>query len=127
VTLARGRTRAATAAPRIQFAAIGLNHGHIYGQCKPSLAAAAGWSVLRDQPRLIAQFEGTRRSLARAAGSERPEHQARRQRLDRERPGAARHRVMKAGKDFMSDKPAMMGDGEVRIQAKPADLFDHHA
>ena len=27
--------------PRIQFAAIGLNHGHIYGQCEAVIAAAA--------------------------------------------------------------------------------------
>jgi len=53
--------------PRIQFAAIGLNHGHIYGQCE-AVTRGGGQLVkfYATEPDLIAQFQKRYPSVALA-------------------------------------------------------------
>jgi predicted dehydrogenase len=98
--------------PRIQFAAIGLNHGHIYGQCE-AVTRGGGQLVkfYATEPELIAQFQ-KRFPQVPLAKSEQEILDDPNIKLvvsasiasDRAPLGI---RVMKAGKDFMSDKPAM--------------------
>ena len=98
--------------PRIRFAAIGLNHGHINGQCR---------AVMRGGGELVS-FYAKEPDLAAAFTKEFP--QAKLARNEREiledksiqlvvSAAIANERaplgieVMKHGKDFMSDKPGM--------------------
>jgi predicted dehydrogenase len=98
--------------PRIRFAAIGLNHGHINGQCR---------AVMRGGGELVS-FYAKEPDLAAAFTKEFP--QAKLARNEREiledksiqlvvSASIANERaplgieVMKHGKDFMSDKPGM--------------------
>lgn len=105
------RQPAAPARPRLQFAAIGLNHGHIHGQVD---------AVTRGGGQLVAFF-AKEQDLADAFAKRYPA--ARRARAEREildDPAIALVvsaaipedraplgiEVMKHGKDFMADKPA---------------------
>ena len=98
--------------PRIRFAAIGLNHGHINGMCD-SLTRAGGELV---------SFYAKEADLAEAFAKRYPKAvlaKSEQEILDDKRialvasAGIANERaplgirVMKAGKDYLSDKPAM--------------------
>jgi len=96
--------------PKIRFAAIGLNHGHIYGQVNLLLKAGAEFvSFFAIEPELIAQFSKTypQAKLARSA-QEILEDQVIQLIVTASIPseraplGIA---AMKHGKDVMSDKP----------------------
>ena len=96
--------------PNIRFSAIGLNHGHIYGQTNLLLRAGAELvSFYAPEPDLAAQYARTfpQAKLARSA-QEVLEDEAIRLVIsagipcDRAPLGI---QVMKHGKDYMSDKP----------------------
>ena len=101
-----------SSAPRIRFAAVGLNHGHIYGQVD-SVIHGGGELVTfyAKEPDLAAAF-GKRYPQAKPASSEREVLEDPSIQLvvsagipvDRAPLGIA---VMKHGKDYMSDKPGM--------------------
>lgn len=98
--------------PRIRFAAIGMNHGHIYGQCE-SLIRAGGQlvSFYAKEPDLAAAF-AKRYPNAVLAKSEQEILDDKRIQLVTSASIASERaplgiRVMKAGKDYLSDKPAM--------------------
>ncbi len=101
-----------SSAPRIRFAAVGLNHGHIYGQVD-SVIRGGGELVTfyAKEPDLAAAF-GKRYPQAKLASSEREVLEDPSIQLvvsagipvDRAPLGIA---VMKHGKDYMSDKPGM--------------------
>lgn len=114
-TLASLPIVSSTAAPapgRIKFAAIGLNHGHIYGQVE-AVTRGGGELVAfyAKEPDLAAAF-AKRYPQVKQARSEQEVLDDKSIQLvltagipeDRAPLGI---RVMKAGKDFMSDKPGM--------------------
>jgi predicted dehydrogenase len=97
--------------PQIRFSAVGLNHGHIYGQVNLLLRAGAELvSFYAVEPELAAAF-GESYPQARLAGSAREILEDESIQLvvsagipDERAPlGVA---VMRHGKDYMSDKPA---------------------
>jgi len=118
--------------PRIRFAAIGLNHGHINGMCdaltrgggelvsfyakEPDLAAAFGKrypkAVLAKSEQEILDDKGIALVASAAIASER---------------APLGVRVMKAGKDFLSDKPAMTTLAQLaearKVQAETKRIF----
>jgi predicted dehydrogenase len=99
-----------TSKPSIRFSAIGLNHGHIYGQVDALLEAGAEFvSFYASEPNLVAQFaKGYPQS--RLAGSveeileDETIHLIASAAIPCERAPLGIS-VMKHGKDFMSDKP----------------------
>jgi len=99
-----------TSQPKIHFAAIGLNHGHIYGQVKLLLNAGAELvSFFASEPDLIAQFTKAypQAKLARSAQEILEDETIQliaSASIPSERAplGLA---AMRHGKDFMSDKP----------------------
>src|SRR6185295_16145316 len=109
---AQGAAAQPGAEPRIRFAAIGLNHGHINGMCS-ALTRAGGElvSFYAKEPDLAAAFA---KANPKAVLAKREQEI-----LDDKRialvasAGIANERaplgirVMKAGKDYLSDKPAM--------------------
>ena len=96
--------------PTIRFSAIGLNHGHIYGQVNALLEAGADFvSFYAREPDLVAQFgkEYPQAKLARSVKEileDETIHLIASAAVPCERAplGIA---VMQHGKDFMSDKP----------------------
>ncbi len=96
--------------PRLRFAAIGLNHGHIYGQVNLLLRAGAELVVFyADEPELVAPFGETfpQARLARSKAEileDETIHLIVSAAIPDERAslGIA---AMRHGKDFMSDKP----------------------
>ncbi len=97
--------------PAVRFSAIGLNHGHIYGQVNLLLRAGAELvSFYAREPELAAQFSQTF-SQARLARSEQEIledkniHLIASAGVPRER-GPLGVAAMRHGKDYMSDKPA---------------------
>jgi predicted dehydrogenase len=107
---------AATAAPagepRIRFAAIGMNHGHVYGQCEALIRAGGQLvSFYAKEPDLAAAF-GKRYPNATLAASEQAILDDKSIQLVTSAAIASERaplgiRVMRAGKDYLSDKPAM--------------------
>jgi predicted dehydrogenase len=104
--------RAAPAASRIKFSAIGLNHGHIYGQVE-SVVRGGGElvSFFAKEPDLAAAF-AKRYPQAKLAKSEDEILNDKSVQLvvsagipDERAPLGVR--VMKAGKDYMADKPGI--------------------
>jgi predicted dehydrogenase len=100
------------ATPRIKFAAIGLNHGHISGQCD-SVIRGGGELVAfyAKEPDLVAPF-AKRYPNAKVARSEQEILDDPSIKLVCSAAIASERaplgvRVMKHGKDFMSDKPGM--------------------
>jgi predicted dehydrogenase len=96
--------------PTVRFAAIGLNHGHIYGQTSLLLRAGAEFvSYYAMEPELVAEY-GARFSQARQARSveeilEDPSiHLVISAGIPCDRAPLG-IRVMRHGKDYMSDKP----------------------
>jgi predicted dehydrogenase len=101
------------AAPSIRFSAIGLNHGHIYGQVETMIRAGAELvSFYAVEPDLIAAFS-KRFPKAKLARSEKEILEDKSIQLvvsaaipvERAPLGI---RVMQHGKDFMSDKPGII-------------------
>lgn len=99
-------------APLIRFAAIGLNHGHIYGQCEAVIRGGGELvSFFAKEPQLIEAFR-KRYPNARLARSEDEILQDKSIQLvvsasipvERAPLGI---RVMRHGKDFMADKPGI--------------------
>jgi len=129
---AQGGTVQPGGEPRIRFAAIGLNHGHINGMCdaltrgggelvsfyakEPDLAAAFGKrypkAVLAKSEQEILDDKGIALVASAAIASER---------------APLGVRVMKAGKDFLSDKPAMTTLAQLaearKVQAETKRIF----
>lgn len=97
----------------IRFAAIGLNHGHIYGQTEALLRAGAELvSVYAKEPDLLAAYQ-KRYPQAKSASSEQQILEDKTIHLvisagipiDRAPLGI---RVMQHGKDYMADKPGII-------------------
>jgi predicted dehydrogenase len=97
--------------PTIRFAAIGLNHGHIYGQVNSLLRAGAEFvAYYAKEPELIAEF-GPKYPQAKLARS--IEEILADETIQLVVSAAIPHEraplgvaVMRHGKDYMSDKPA---------------------
>ena len=98
--------------PRIRFAAIGMNHGHIYGQCEALIRAGGQLvSFYAKEPDLAAAFQ-KRYPNAVLVRSEQEILDDKRIQLVTSAAIASERaplgiRVMKAGKDYLSDKPSM--------------------
>src|SRR5258708_5957901 len=99
-------------APRIRFAVVGLNHGHIYGQVEAVLHGGGELvSFFAKEPDLASSFS-KRHPQAKLAGSEREivdDHSiqlAVSASIPNERAPLGIE-VMRHGKDFMVDKPGM--------------------
>ena len=98
--------------PRIRFAAIGMNHGHVYGQCEALIRAGGQLvSFYAKEPELAAAF-GKRYPNAKLAAGEQEILGDKTIQLVTSAAIASERaplgiRVMRAGKDFLSDKPAM--------------------
>ena len=98
--------------PRIRFAAIGLNHGHIYGQVEAVIRGGGELvSFFAKEPDLIAALRkrhpmrGWPRASARFSTTARSSwSSARRFRRSARRSAS---RSMRHGKDFMADKPGI--------------------
>ena len=109
---ARSATPLRQAAPRIRFAVIGLNHGHINGQTEAVLRGGGQLtSVYAREPDLLAAFV-KRFPQAKAVTSEKEILEDTSIQLvvsaaipDERAPLGIR--VMKSGKDYMADKPGI--------------------
>lgn len=120
------------AQPEIRFAAIGLNHGHIYGQVGLMLRAGAELvSYYAAEPELAAEFAG-RYPWARLARSpqeileDESIHLVLSAGIPNERAPLG-IQVMRHGKDYMSDKPAFTTLEQLaearRVQAETGRIF----
>lgn len=115
-----------------RFAAIGLNHGHIYGQVDLLLRAGAELvSYYAVEPDLAAQFASRylQARLARSADEileDRSIHMVVSAAIPDER-GPLGIEVMRHGKDYMSDKPAFTTLEQLalarRVQAETGRIF----
>jgi predicted dehydrogenase len=118
--------------PRIRFAAIGMNHGHIYGQCQALIRAGGELvSFHAKEPDLAAAFQ-KRFPQAALAKSEQEILDDKRIQLVTSASIASERaplgvRVMKAGKDYLSDKPAMTTLAQLaevrKVQAETKRIF----
>jgi predicted dehydrogenase len=118
--------------PRIRFAAIGMNHGHIYGQCEALIRAGGELvSFYAKEPDLAAAF-AKRYPKAAPAKSEQEILDDKRIALVTSAAIANERaplgiRAMKAGKDFLSDKPAMTTLAQLaevrKVQAETRRIF----
>ncbi len=109
---ARAAARSAQSAPRIRFAAIGLNHGHIYGQTDAVVRGGGElvW-VYAKEPDLVAAFR-TRFPQARLARGEQevlddPAIQLVVSAAIPAERAPLGMRVLRHGKDYMADKPGI--------------------
>ena len=109
---ATASTRAARRAPSTRFAAIGLNHGHVYGQIETLLRQGAELAAVHaPEPDLLAAFT-KRYPQVRVARSEAevlddPTIQLVASAAIPSERAPLGVRVMRAGKDFMVDKPGV--------------------
>ena len=123
---------ATTANPRVRFAAIGLNHGHIYGQVETLRRHGAELvSVYAKEPELVAAFT-KRYPDVKVARSEQEILDDKAVQLvasagipnERAPLGI---RVMQHGKDFMVDKPGMTTLAQLaearRVQAETRRIY----
>ena len=121
-----------SAQPNIRFAAIGLNHGHIFGQTDILLGAGAELvSFYAPEPELVAMYGG-RYPQAKLAASEKEILEDESIQLvisagilcDR---GPLGVRVMQHGKDYMSDKPGFTSPEQLaearRVQAETGRIY----
>jgi predicted dehydrogenase len=121
-----------TVQPVIRFSAIGLNHGHIYGQVNLLLRAGAELvSFFAREPELAAHFSGSY-PQARLARNEREIYEDEGVHLivsaaipsERSAIGVA---AMLHGKDYMSDKPAFTTLEQLaqarRVQAETGRIY----
>ena len=120
------------AQPKIRFSAIGLNHGHIYGQVNLLLRAGAELvSFYASEPELAAPLPGatrrrTRRGARRRSWRMRASNWWSRRR-SRTSAGRWGWTVMRHGKDYMSDKPAFTALDQLaearRVQAATGRIY----
>jgi predicted dehydrogenase len=118
--------------PRIRFAAIGMNHGHVYGQCEALIRAGGQLvSFYAKEPDLAAAFQ-KRYPAAVLAKSEQAILDDPRIQLVTSAAIASERaplgiRVMKAGKDYLSDKPSMTTLAQLaevrKVQAETKRIF----
>jgi predicted dehydrogenase len=120
------------AQPKIRFSAIGLNHGHIYGQVNLLLRAGADLvSFYAAEPELAVAFAGIYPDARQAASAQEILEDESIQLIvsaaipsDRGPLGVA---VMQHGKDYMSDKPALTTLDQLaearRVQAETGQIF----
>lgn len=118
--------------PKIRFAAIGLNHGHIYGQVNLLLRAGAEFAgYYAKEPELIAEFGPKYPQVKLARSIEEILEDETIQLVvsaavpnERAPLGVA---VMQHGKDYMSDKPAFTTLEQLaevrRVQAETHQIF----
>lgn len=98
--------------PRIQFAAIGLNHGHIYGQVEAVIRGGGELtSFFAKEPDLVAAFQKRYPNVKLARSEDEILNDSAIKlvvsaAIPDER-GPLGIRVMKAGKDYMADKPGL--------------------
>lgn len=118
--------------PKIRFAAIGLNHNHIYGQTRAMLDAGAELvSVHAPEDDLVADyikaFPQARRVLDRRAILEDPTLQLVVSATIPDTRAAVAIEVMRHGKDIMVDKPGVITLEELaavrRVQADTGRIF----
>jgi len=131
-TRAQAPAQAQASAPRIRFSVIGMNHGHVYGQTEAVIRGGGELvSYYAKEPELAAAF-GKRHPQARLARSEQeiledagialvvsagiPNERA---------PLGVR--VMRHGKDYMSDKPGITSLEQLaevrRVQAETKRIY----
>jgi predicted dehydrogenase len=118
--------------PRIRFAAIGGNHSHVFGQCDALIRAGGQLaSFYAREPEIAAAF-AKRYPTATQAKSEQEILDDKRIALVTSAAIASERaplgvRVMKAGKDFLSDKPAMTTLAQLaevrKVQAETKRIF----
>jgi predicted dehydrogenase len=118
--------------PRIRFAAIGGNHSHVFGQCDALIRAGGQMaSFYAKEPEIAAAF-AKRYPTAAQAKSEQEILDDKRIALVTSAAIASERaplgvRVMKAGKDFLSDKPAMTTLAQLaearKVQAETKRIF----
>lgn len=120
------------AQPKIRFAAVGLNHGHIYSQVNLLLRAGAELaSFYAAEPELSAQFSERYPDARQARGREEILEDDRIQLVvsagipdERADLGIA---VMRHGKDYMSDKPGFTTLDQLaearRVQAETGQIY----
>ena len=116
----------------IRFAAIGFEHAHIYGQVKVMLDAGAELVAFHDvDPQRVARFAAT---FAQAAQAESIEQILEDQSIQLIVSAAVPNeraplgiRVMRHGKDYMSDKPAFTDMAQLaearRVQAETKRIY----
>jgi predicted dehydrogenase len=119
-------------APRLRFAAIGLNHGHINSQCEALIRGGGELvSFFAKEPDLAAAF-AKRFPQARAAGSVREILEDRSVQLVAsaaipDERGPLGLEVMRHGKDYMSDKPGLTSLEQLaevkRVQAETRRIY----
>ena len=118
--------------PKIRFAAVGLNHGHIYGQVNLLLRAGAELvSFYADEADLVANFQSEYPQAKLARGvQEILEDDAIQLVVSAAIPnerGPLGVTVMQHGKDYMSDKPAFTTLDQLaearRVQAETGRIF----
>ena len=129
---ASGAPNAATSAPRIRFAVIGLNHGHIYGQTEAVVRGGGELvAVYAKEPDLLAAYL-KQFPQARTARSEQEILEDSRIQLvvsaaipDERAPLGIR--VMQHGKDYLSDKPGITSLEQLeqvrRVQAETRRIY----
>ena len=120
------------AQPTIRFAAVGLNHGHIYNQIGMMLRAGAELASFHaKEPELVEMFHARFPDVPLALTEEEVLEDERIQLVvsagipsEREPLGA---RVLKHGKDFMSDKPAFTSLAQLeearRVQKETGQIY----
>ena len=118
--------------PKIRFSAIGMNHGHIYGQVNLLLRAGAELvSFYAPEPDLAAQFQGRFPDAHLAQSRDQILEDDSIQMVvsagipcERQPLGVA---VMRRGKDYMSDKPAFTTLEQLeearRVQAETGRIY----
>lgn len=118
--------------PAIRFAAIGLNHGHIYGQADLLLRAGAEFvAFYAPEPDLAAAFSKVYPDIRQASGADEILEDESIQLVisagipcDRSPLGNA---VMRHGKDYMSDKPGFTSLEQLaetrRVQAETGRIY----
>jgi predicted dehydrogenase len=118
--------------PRIRFAAIGLNHGHIYGQTESVLKGGGelAWVYAKEPDLLDAfakRFPQARRARTEAEVLEDPTIQLVVSAAIPNERAPLGIRVMRHGKDYMADKPAMTTLDQLaevrRVQAETTRIF----
>jgi predicted dehydrogenase len=120
------------APPPVRFAAIGLNHGHIYGQVNLLLRAGAEFAgFYAAEPELVAQFAAAHPGVPQAHNPDELLEDPTIQLIvsaaipaDRAPLGI---QVMRHGKDYMSDKPGFTTLGQLaeaqQVQAETRRIY----
>jgi len=129
---ARAQDKPAPGAPRIRFAAIGLNHGHIYGQTDAVVRGGGELvSFYAKEPELAEaygkRFPGARRAKDEREILEDPKVQLVVSASIANERAPLGVRVMRHGKDYMADKPGITTleqlDEVRRVQAETKRIY----